>query len=51
MAGKRTASGQRRFFNDHLLSAPRYLWWLRQILSRFCGLNDHENSITDKTQR
>jgi hypothetical protein len=33
--GKQTASGHRRFFNDYLLSAPRYRWWLRQILSRF----------------
>jgi hypothetical protein len=33
--GKRTASGHRRFFNDHLLFAPRYRWWLRQILRRF----------------
>jgi hypothetical protein len=30
-----TASGDRRFFNDHPVSAPRYRWWLRQILSRF----------------
>jgi hypothetical protein len=34
-AGKRTASGHRRFFNVHLLSAPRYRWWLRQILCPF----------------
>jgi hypothetical protein len=33
----------RRLFNDHLLVAPRYRWWLRQILAPFFyDRKDHE---------
>jgi hypothetical protein len=35
MAGKQTASGDRRFVSDHPVFAPRYRWWLRRTLIRF----------------
>jgi hypothetical protein len=40
----------RRFFNDHLLAAPHYRWWLRQILAPFFVIpQDHGNQYSVKS--
>jgi hypothetical protein len=50
LQARQTASKTRRFLNVHLLAAPRYRWWLRQILaSLFVIPWNHEISIAQKT--